>query len=526
MISVSESWKEANKRRLLPESFIEISVGVTDADARELVDATSESEATFSNISSIVGEIGTPNAAKYATLEHNLWLLDGSRRIMPDGGEYATPGYVSANSSPCSIVLRLSEVRTVPIPGFTITWSSEYDEYPTAFTVEVKNGDVVVASLAVTDNTSSVVEIFMDVVDYDAVVVSVQSWNVPDHRIRMDRICFGHVMNFGKNDVLSYTHEQRGCLNSGELPKNSIEFSLNNSDGIWNPRNQTGLGKYLSERQTVSVRYGLTINGAVEWIKAGTFYLSEWRAPSNGLAAYFTARDVFEYMLNEPYTGVSAGTLRELVENALAISDLPDGFVVSIDSSLDEYTATLPDEKRTAAEVIQMCANAACCVVYQDRDGVLRIEPTNTNQSDYAITSDFSYAHPEVDLSKPLRAVSVTYESGQTHLSNFASTGETQTVTNLMVGTAEQAEKIANWVYDALKSRTTVTGDFRADPRLDVFDVVTVESKYGTIAPVAIINITYSYTGSFNATYMGRVVPDISNLGDFILGVSVLSEEE
>jgi hypothetical protein len=60
-------------------------------------------------------------------------------------------------------------------------------------------------------------------------------------------------------------------------------------------------------------------------------------------------------------------------------------------------------------------------------------------------------------------------------------------------------------VRDTLESRKTITGDFRADPTLDVYDIVNVDSKYGSLDSVVITNITYSYTGAFRATYSGRV---------------------
>ena len=522
MISVSESWKKAHEGALLPESFLEISVGFSDVEARDLVTATSESEAAFSNLQNVVGDIDAPSPANYATLEHNLWLLDGSRNIVPDVAPHNTPGYVSADDAEGNVTLTLPGVRAQAIPGFTITWSSEYGEYPTAFSVEARNGGTVIASILVTDNASNVTEVPLEISDYDQVVINILEWNYPDHRMRVDRIYFGHVFAFGKKDILGYTHEQYGNLLSGELPKASIEFSLDNVDGKWNPSNPTGWGKYLSERQTVTARYGLYVDSSIEWIKAGTFYLSEWRTPSNGLAAHFAARDIFEFMLNDTYTGITTGTAAAIIQNAFDISDLPTGFSARLDPSLNEVSVTMPDEKHTIAEVVQMCANLSRCVAYQDREGVLHVEPLNTTASDYAISSFVAYAHPEVELSKPLKNVSVAYGEN-TYVLDVSNSGETQTVSNPFVTTFNDAEAIALWVRDMLEQRTVVTGEFRANPCLDVFDIVAVASKYGVIAPVVITDIKYSYTGAFQASYTGRVIPaKASTLGNFVLGKSVL----
>jgi hypothetical protein len=537
MISVSESWKNAHKGALLPESFIEISIGVADPDARDLTTASCDSNALFSKASNVVGEVGAAAPANYATLEHNLWLLDGSRNVVPATAPYSTPGYVSADDTLGGVTLSLSEVRNQAIPGFVITWSSEYGEYPTAFTVEAKNGDSVVASVSVTDNATNVTEVPLEIAGYDKVVIRIQEWNYPDHRARLDRIYFGHIYMFGKKDVIDYTHEQYGCLLSGELPKASIAFSLDNVDGKWNPMNPFGLGKYISERQRVTVRYGMNVDDAIEWIQGGVFYLTGWRAPSNGLTAHFEARDIFEFLLNTEYTGVysgtmdNKGTLDNIVRDALSLSDLPTDFVVSLDPHLgDIYGYKAANDSFKVAEMLQLCANAACCVVYQDRDGVLRIEPLNKKVTDYYIGSNVSYSHPEIELTKPLKAVHVISKYDLTVVLPVASSGEIQTVNNAIVdasvdGVSSPKDAIAQWTRDMLEKRTVVTGEFRGDPRLDVFDVVAVESKYGVIFPVVITDIKYSYSGAFRASYSGRALAFESEavLDEFILDEDVLS---
>ncbi len=505
MIPVSDAWKEIHKQPLLPETFVEISVGVTDVGVEDEMTVTGTNEAVFSRSRFSVRNTSSATPPKYATLEHNLWALDGSRGVVPSSSPYTTPGYVSQDDSLGGVSMVLDEVRETSVPGLTITWSDEYGEYATDFKVEAKNGDTVVATTTVTGNTSVVTEVALELTDYDSLTVTVLGWSEPLHRARIDFISFGHVMVFTKNDIFSYTHEQYGDLNSAELPKNSITFTLDNSDGIWNPSNPTGLARYLSERQRVIVRYGLDVDGVTEWIKAGTFYLSEWRTPSNGMEASFSARDSFEFLVNEKAPAIM-GKLSTLVE--LAAMRLPDDVAVKVDPALDDYTVTELGED-TRAEMVQMGANATCCVIRHDRDGNINIEPLNLTQTDYTITSALSYTHPEVTLSKPLREVSVRYgeENADTRYDlSVGNSGEKQTVDNPFVVSEDQAILVAEWVRDTMKQRKTVSGEYRADPRLDLFDLVAVESKYGTIDTVAITNIKYAYTGSFRGSYVGRVL--------------------
>jgi hypothetical protein len=102
--------------------------------------------------------------------------------------------------------------------------------------------------------------------------------------------------------------------------------------------------------------------------------------------------------------------------------------------------------------------------------------------------------------------VSVDYGGDSPYELSVLKSGETQTVSNDFINTVGHAEKVADWVRGILESRKTVEGEFRADPRLDLYDVVTVESKYGVLTPVVITNITYTYNGSFRGSYTGRVL--------------------
>lgn len=510
MIAVSDAWKNTQYRFLLPESFVEVTCAITETGVQESATVIGTDEAFFSNMDALNST--TSVAKRYATNELNLWALDGSRNIMPDSEPYDNTGYVSNIESTGSITLTLPEVHDVAIPGVTIKWSSEFEEYPSVFTVTTKKGNAVVAETTITDNTESSVLVDLGISDYDSVTVSVLNWGLPHRRVRIESFALGHILVFGKNDLLSFSHTQSGDLLGGELPKNSVEFSINNFDGRWNPSNPTGLERYLSERQKVTVRYGLDVDGTIEWIKAGTFYLSEWNAPSNGFEAKFVARDVFEFMLGVEMKDATSNTLKGQVEWA-ASATLPDPSVVVIDSSLANYSVEY-DGKGTAAEIVQKCANAAGCVLRYDRDGILHIEPLRKQFADYRITSALAYSHPEVELTKPLKKVEVSYGDETVYELPISSSGETQTVENDFVTSETQAAFVAAWVRDTLKERKTVSGEYRADPRLDLFDIVVVESKYGALSPVAITDIKYTFNGSFRANYKGRVLGENILVGE------------
>jgi hypothetical protein len=341
-----------------------------------------------------------------------------------------------------------------------------------------------------------------------------------------------NTLVYTKKDILSFTHQQTGSLVSGELPKNHIEFALDNSDGKWNPSNPRGMERYLSDRLKVTLRYGYIIDGVEEWIPGGVFYLSEWRTSTNGLEANFTARDILEYMIDTPYTGEITGTLYDIAQRAIAEVNIPAdpnataeafalgasllgsavlGFVmasgISVSEELKNYSVgdIDYDGNDTVAIILQKCANAAGCVMYQDRMGIFVIGKLTYEDTGYIIPKRLSYAYPDIDYSRPIKEVAVTYYGNAVSVYPFGSAGETQTLSNEFILEKGQADAIAKWVCDSLRTRQQIKGEYRGDPCLDLFDVVSIESKYGTIAGVVLTDIKYTFTGAFRATYSGYI---------------------
>ena len=513
MIAVSNAWKASQLQTLVPVSDIRIEYNVTDPGVQdEAVSTTPTTEETYSSVADVVNDEAL-NEPLYATLEHNSWILNKSRSALPENS-IPTDGFISKNLSDPdgvfaeipTIVITFSQVHTNSVPGLSITWSNAYGEYATRFRVTVYNGASVVKTVLVEDNRSVSLNVWETISGYDKIVLEILEWCKPYRRARLMEVLIGIKQVYTKADLMGFSHEQSADLLSGSLPKNSVVFELDNSDNRWNPDNPVGTEQYLIRRQTLVVRYGLRINDEMEWIRAGTFYMSEWDTPSNGITASFTARDLLEFCA-EVYEGPRSGSLLSIAQAALTQSGISTEDVV-LSESLRKIQTDFDEDyaENTCAEILQMVANAGRCCIWQDREGVLRIEPLNTTLTDYVIGTmenglSNSYDHPEFTLSKELKSVRVN--SGQGEAIN-SETGAVQEVSNPLITDEATANAVAEWCKECLKGRKTLSGSFRADPRLDALDKVTVVSKYST-SPVYITNIKYDYNGAFRGTYEGRV---------------------
>lgn len=449
METVTSAWKEVQSQQLLNESYIEISFAITDPDA--ITDATASDNGALSiaDTASIVSQ-DEKSIVPYATLEENLWLLDGSRRFIPASNQ-GDNGYIGnlLSDENCAfttnpvIDVQFSTNHDVLIPGVTIVWGTAYDEYARAFTVSAYKGTALVAQKQITDNTSVTSIVQMDIKDYDHIRVEIVKWCLPHHRARIARLFIGIEKVYTKSDVLEYQHEQDVDPIGATAPINKMTFAIDNSDDAYDPNNTSGLSKYLIERQRIQVKYGLKMNdGSIRYIRGGVFYLSEWEAPQNGIKASFTGRDLLEFM-QKPYVKgfytASGTSLYDLADSVFNEANLPlndDGTKKwVIDNSLKTITTVAPLPMSPLSECLQYIAQAGRCVLYSDRAGMLHMEPISATKQDYAITAFNSFQRPEISLQKPLGSVDTkvynyfTGETGQELFSGQATVNGTQELT-------------------------------------------------------------------------------------------------
>lgn len=395
------------------------------------------------------------------------------------------------------------------IPGITIVWSTAYNEWATSFRVTAYHVDMVAAILngsAVSPRTI----LTGDLSGYDRIKIEVMAWSKPKRRARVESVYLGIEKVYDKEEIVNFSMSLFVDPLSASLPKSEITFELDNVEGKFNLDNLLGEGKYILERQEISVIIGYLVGGVREFIPGGTYYLSEWNAPQNGITATFTARDALEFM-TDAYAGPYTGTLKDIAEAAFEQANLPpmeDGsnrWEVSSSLAAINAASVKDSVEHTIAEVLQLVANAGCCVFYQDRTGKIRIEKLHMQASDYKIDRFLMYKFSEIKLDKQLRAINVN--NGQYELP-VGRKGDTQSISNELISDI-QAEAVAVWAADYLQNRRTLSGDYRPDPRLDPLDMVQNENKYSN-SNLLITTVKYIWNGAFRGSYEGRGVDSAS----------------
>ncbi len=531
MVDVSNGWKELTNGTLLPQTHIAIVCTATEPGLQQDATVSGNYPEDFSDTSN------NGESAAYATLDYGAWGLDGTYSYLDETIE--NTGYVDKNCSQIdcyfdvnpypTIIIDFSERREALIPGMTVVWSDTFQGWAVDFLVTAYNGNRKVSQKVVRNNTSVSSEIWFDLSNYTRITIEVVKWSHPYQRLRCSHVDLSLQLVYTKTDLMGFDHTQSVDVLSATLPKSEVTFKLRNDDDRWNPDNPTSQARYLMEQQEVKIRYGMDVGSNVEWIDGGTFWLTEWNTPSNGLEASFTAQDAIAFM-TAYYTGPRVGTLYEIARTAFDSADLPliggDKVVCVIDESLKLVSTDFSADtsEYTIAEILQLVAHAGNCVFYQDRQGVVRIEPRNKTFSEYRIEPKISYAHPEYNMNKPLKSVSVSYGENLRESVTVDSKGEVQTVDNPLITTREQALAVAKNTRDVLVNRKVISGEFRADLRVDALDNIVVVSKYASNI-IAVSEISYSTnSGAFRGKYVGRVVLAESESKDAYSGEFYLGE--
>ena len=439
MQPVSSRWIENQRERIVGENFVEVSLAITDPDID--LDKVSLSVGDEEYISEL-GELLHPTNERfqpYATLEQNQWLLDGNRRHL-DLTRIGPVGYWSESiaddvgefNPPLLLDIQLDDVGK--LPGITIRWAPSYKEYASDFTVRVFDGQNVAHEEIVTGNKDVETGLYLDVERCDRIEIEITKWCLPHRRARMTHVFLGLLRVYDKSALTMLEHSHEISPVSATLPRHSVKFEIDNTLEEYNPQNPLGISKYLAEHQEVRLRYGYIFDEEMEWIDGGLFYLSEWSGAQNGITATFEAKDVLSRLTNKYHKGMYRPSGINLYDLALEVLDeveLPNGFY--LDDSLKDVYTVAPLPVASVAECLQLIAGAGTCVLYCDRQGVLRIEPApeappistgrrtgtfvagqtfflplDTSMEWYGITRSNSYSNPEVRLTPVLANVTVT----------------------------------------------------------------------------------------------------------------------
>lgn len=483
---------------------------ILDVDAASDGTVTVTAESSFS-IKAQILNLTRLMCAKYATLEDDYWLLDGSFCLPPklsetghEVGWWSSALCDAAGDFAVNQVITLDFTKDHSSIGLSITFDPMTGEYADTFDIDVYDSSAVLLHHeAVTGNTDTLYILTENLTNFRQVVVTITKWGVGNRRARVTEIDFGIIIEYTDTDIINMNVLEDIDTTSGQTSSNEMKFMLNNQAQLFNILNPTGIYPYLQRKQKLKPYLGLVITPALtEFIGMGIFYLTNWKADEGELTASFEARCMLDILNQSQYRKgkQQSRTLGLLAEDVLIDAGVIDYY---IDAALYAITSAGNLPISTHREALQSIAISGKAVLYCNRNGTVVLDQLSNVASGETISLNDMYKSPLIQLDKLANTVNV-------EVSTYTAKAAPE---NIYTGTIAIGGTKDVWIiyksYPAQTCSSVVVGG-----------VVNSETYYGN---AALLNITAA--GSVSITTTGTVL-EISKSPHEVLDSGTLPDEQ
>lgn len=360
----SKAYKDEQKQDLREFSYIWVYLGIVSREAQG--NAKSSSPFTFySQPEEIYSE--PEFEAYYATCEENF-AMPGMYFLPRDVGQVALYQGAVTRDILQPITFTFGEYEHLDIKGLTIDFG---EAYPTRF--QVSNG----TTRHYYENTQPGEWVTEDeFLNTKQITITPYEMKGGQQRLRILSIMFGIGVVFDNKSLISTSWKSTVAHLSDQLPSQTFTFTIDNTDKRFAADDPHSYIAFLEEQQEVEFEFGrdTTENKGEEIfrIPGGKLALKSWS--STDQQAKFTAVGKADYITAKYYKGryyPEAITLYELAEDVLKDAGIED---YVLDTYLKKVATRNPLPIDTHKNLLQLIANTARSVIYEDRKGRLTIK--------------------------------------------------------------------------------------------------------------------------------------------------------
>lgn len=459
--------------------------------------------------------------AKYATLEHNRWVLDGSWGLFPstlqEVPEEAELGFASQAMSGEDGSFAVEQVFLVNFSGVArLQTASVYfpdisgDGVAADFTVDIldSTGAVLHSETYTGNMASKVVLEGFDVASPTAIRLTVTRWTLPGRRCRVIEIVPGLLEEWGNDEVAGLDVTQQVDVSCCSLPYGTAILTIDNASRRFEPRNKGGIFESIEERQGIPIRLGPVLpDGSVELKQLGIFYQYSggWRTGDNGLTIEWTLVDILGLLSRRPFLVPEDGTLPSTLEGWIAecVGQLGTNFAsryrIHEGYGSKAVTAALANiQGRTCGDILRMACMAAGCYPFADAaSGDLAAEPMWASGN--RVTLDNLGEYPVMRANDDIAYVQIKiYGEGETTVAKFSGTSaasnNTVAIDNPFIHTRDQALTAARAIISTYGgNRVQLSG--RGDPASECGDVDSVQLSESAATSARRIEQKFTFRG-------------------------------
>ena len=456
------------------------------------------------------------NPTKYATLERDRWILDGTWVPLPDSpsqaegqigyignvlsgtdGTFSTAPWVELRFSGVSVL----QACSVYFPG------NAYDGVPEDFTVEVKQGGTAYHTRTYTGNTEHHVALEgFTVNNPDAIRVTVTKWSRPSRRMRVVEIVPGVYETWDGGMIAEFSVKQQGNVAATALPYGTCTLKIDNLSRRFEPRSKTGIFQSIEERQGIDVSLGVRLaDGTDEYKRLGIFYQYSggWKTGDNGLTMQWTLVDIIGLMANREF--IAPATLPTTLGGWIGALAAQLGVNFKDRWHVDPNYTALPVTVRVAedlqgkkcGDILRWVCQATGTWPRSDAStGDLTAEPLWSEGN--KVTLDNLNSYPTMKANEDVAALIFTLNDGAGTKyivsGNATSSSETISIDNPFIKTEAQALAAARLILSTYGGNVLdLTG--RGDPSSEIGDVETVWLDESQATTARLTMQTFQFSG-------------------------------
>lgn len=530
----SKAYKQEQLQEYRQRSYVSVYLGVISREAQDTAYVSSDL-LPISDTSQILAE---PDfEAYYGMLEQNFFRVDGSMMYPPSDLRLVAlyQGAIGEGLLD-GITFEFNGYTSLEIKGLTIDFG---DYYPTR--LQITNGN----DTYTYDNSSS--QFVCEDVFHDTsqIIITPLAMVGGQQRMRILSIMFGVGLTFDNTQLLSTSRQNSVSHISDTLPSKSFNFKISNRSKKFAQDDPNSFIHFLEEQQTVEYSYARDVpTGYDEWgyptgmekyyIDGGVVQLKTWS--SNDTEASFSAVGFLDYQKSTYYKGKYYPNGTTVYDEALRI--LTDAGIENyrLDSYLKNLLVYNPVPNDTHKACLQLLANYARCILYEDRQGRVVIESSFVPDVTLVTCTD---AEDSTNIEDVVTEAEVkSYQSTELNYSQLntfmylkpRAGGDSGYTTNVIAGGDgyfSEYQPINTEDDNTLQTHSgvyiaTSQGDYRFTPSITIdfeaqWTFYNVEIDYGFSAPKEII---------INAYADGALVSSETHTADEYFGLVQVYEQE
>lgn len=450
---------------------------------------------------------------RYATLERNRWLLDGSFKLFNAnltanseevGGISESYSDEYGNLSP-AVWFQVSFANVSILQLCEVWYSTDIDDgIAVDFTVDFYQGGSVVHTETVTDNTLSQVELSgFTVYNPDAIRVTVTKWSLPLRRVRIPELFPGGFAVWDGSNVADIRIDMNADTSCVSLPYSTCSMTLDNTDKRFEPRNKQGIFQSLQDRQPVNVEIGVMVDGEYQYNSVGQFfqYNAGWKTSDNGMTIKWSLVDIIGLLADRAYIPPDPmpTTLSGWIQSIVSTLGISFASKYTVDSNYASLSLTATAEEVTGMKcgdlIRYLCMATGTWPRMDQETGNLAIEPLWSQGN--KIDLDNMESYPTTQANEDIAQIVFTLNDGNE--TQYAISGtdmassKSVSVTNPFITTELQAATAARNIITTYGGNVySITG--RGNPTNEVGDVMTLELDERTATTARIVSQSFSYS--------------------------------